>query len=58
MLGNFNKEKNAAMKEPSAKAVRAVELMLTEGADAAMNEFNRKVPAADSRKAADLPAEK
>jgi peptidyl-tRNA hydrolase len=58
VLGHFNKEEKAAMKEASAKAVRAVELMLTEGADAAMNEFNRKVPAADSRKAADLPAEK
>ncbi len=58
VLGHFNKEEKAAMEEASAKAVRAVELMLTEGADAAMNEFNRKVPAEDSRKAADLPAEK
>lgn len=43
VLGHFNKEERAAMEEATAKAVRAVELMLTEGADAAMNEFNRKL---------------
>lgn len=45
VLGHFNKEEKAAMEEAVAKAVRAAELMLTEGADAAMNEFNRKVQA-------------
>ena len=42
VLGHFNKEEKAAMEEATAKAVRAVELMLAEGADAAMNEYNRK----------------
>lgn len=43
VLGRFNKEERAAVEEAAAKAVRAVAFMLTEGADAAMNEFNRKV---------------
>lgn len=43
VLGHFNKEEKAAVSETLIKAVRAVEIMLTDGADAAMNEFNRKV---------------
>lgn len=48
VLGHFNKEERAAMEEATEKAVRAAELMLGEGADAAMNEFNRKVQAEES----------
>lgn len=43
VLGRFNKEERATVEEAAAKAVRAVALMLTEGVDAAMNEFNCKV---------------
>lgn len=43
VLGHFNKEERAAVDEAAAKAVHAVEMMITDGADAAMNEFNRKV---------------
>ncbi len=45
VLGHFNKEERAAIDEASEKAVQAVRLMLTEGTDAAMNVFNRKVRA-------------
>lgn len=57
VLGYFNKEEKAAMEEATAKAVRAVELMLAEGADAAMNEFNRRVQTEESGKKAVSPAE-
>ena len=57
VLGHFNKEEKAAMEEATAKAVRAVELMLAEGADAAMNEFNRRVQTEESGKKAVSPAE-
>lgn len=43
VLGHFNKDEKAAVDEAVNKAVNAVEIMLTDGADAAMNEFNRKV---------------
>lgn len=43
VLGHFNKEDRAAMDEAVSRAVRAVETILADGADAAMNEFNRKV---------------
>ena len=43
VLGHFNKEERAAMDEAVLRAVRAVGMMMTDGADAAMNEFNRKV---------------
>ena len=43
VLGHFNKEDRKAVDEASGKAVAAVEMMLKDGADAAMNEFNRKV---------------
>lgn len=56
VLGHFNKEEKAVMEEAAAKAVHAVELILTEGADAAMNEFNRKVQVTEeSGKAAAFP---
>lgn len=42
VLGHFSKEERAAVDEAVKKAVRAVEIMLTDGADTAMNEFNRK----------------
>lgn len=48
VLGHFGKEERAAMEEAKEKAVHAVELMLTEGADAAMNVYNRKVQAEES----------
>ncbi|MCI9199637.1 MAG: aminoacyl-tRNA hydrolase [Lachnospiraceae bacterium] len=43
VLGHFNKEDRKAVDEAIQKAVQAVEIILTDGADAAMNEFNRKV---------------
>lgn len=45
VLGHFNKEERAAMDEAVGKAVQAVGLTVTEGPDAAMNVFNRKVQA-------------
>lgn len=42
VLGHFNKEERAAVDEAVERAVRAVEIMLADGADTAMNEFNRK----------------
>ncbi|TCL61047.1 PTH1 family peptidyl-tRNA hydrolase [Kineothrix alysoides] len=43
VLGHFNKEEKAAVDEALDKAVKALEIMLTDGTDTAMNEFNRKV---------------
>ena len=43
VLGHFNKEDRKAVDEAIQKSVQAVEIILTDGADAAMNEFNRKV---------------
>ena len=43
VLGHFNKEDRIAVDEAIQKAVQAGEIILTDGADAAMNEFNRKV---------------
>ena len=45
VLGHFDREERTAVDEAAVKAVRAVEIMLTEGTDAAMNEFNRKIQA-------------
>lgn len=45
VLGHFNKEDRKAVDEAIGKAVQAVEIILKDGADAAMNEFNRKVQA-------------
>lgn len=44
VLGHFNKEEKAAVEEAAEKAVKAVEMILNDGVDAAMNEYNRKVP--------------
>ena len=44
VLGHFNKEEKAAVEEAAEKAVKAVEMILNDGIDAAMNEYNRKVP--------------
>lgn len=42
VLGHFSKGEREAVDEAVIKAVRAVEIILADGADAAMNEFNRK----------------
>ena len=42
VLGHFSKEDRKSVDEAIQKAVQAVEIMLKDGADAAMNEFNRK----------------
>lgn len=42
VLGHFPKEEREKMDESVAQAVKAVEIMMTEGADAAMNAFNKK----------------
>lgn len=47
VLGHFNKEERKAVDEAARKAVRAVEMMMNDDVDAAMNEFNRKVQAED-----------
>lgn len=42
VLGHFPKEEREKMNESVAQAVKAVAVMVTEGADAAMNLYNRK----------------
>lgn len=42
VLGHFSKEERKMMDKSIAEAVKAVEIMMTEGADAAMNAFNKK----------------
>lgn len=43
VLGHFQGEDRKAMDGAIERAVQAVEMILSEGTDAAMNEFNRKV---------------
>ncbi len=43
VLGHFSKEDRKAVDGAVQKAVKAVELILSDGTDTAMNEFNRKV---------------
>lgn len=45
VLGHFSGEERKAVDEAADRAVHAVELILSEGADAAMNIFNRKIHA-------------
>ena len=42
VLGHFNKEDRAMMDDATKRAAEAIELMMTEGADVAMNRYNRK----------------
>lgn len=42
VLGHFNKEDRAMMDDAAKRAAEAIELMMTEGADVAMNRYNRK----------------
>ena len=43
MLGRFSKEDREAVDEALKRAKDAVVMMMTQGMDAAMNEYNRKV---------------
>ena len=43
VLGHFTKEEREIMDESARRAADAVEVMITEGADAAMNLYNKKV---------------
>ena len=40
VLSRFSKEDRALMEDAFKEAARAVEVMITDGADAAMNRFN------------------
>lgn len=42
VLGNFDKEESELIAESIKSAAEAVEVMMTDGADAAMNRFNKK----------------
>lgn len=42
VLGHFSKEEREIMDESAKYAAEAVTVMMTEGADAAMNRYNRK----------------
>ncbi|MBQ7925557.1 MAG: aminoacyl-tRNA hydrolase [Lachnospiraceae bacterium] len=42
VLGHFNKEDRAMMDDAAKRAAEAIELVMTEGADVAMNRYNRK----------------
>ena len=44
VLGRFDKDDRALVEEAQERACKAVELILTDSVDAAMNEYNRKVP--------------
>lgn len=43
VLGHFNQEEKKAVDESVEKAIKAIEIMVTDGADAAMNAYNHKV---------------
>ncbi|MBO4982299.1 MAG: aminoacyl-tRNA hydrolase [Lachnospiraceae bacterium] len=43
VLGHFSKEENRIMEEAADRAADAIRKILTDGADAAMNAYNRKV---------------
>lgn len=42
VLGHFTKEERATMDKASKEAANAIEVMIVEGSDAAMNQFNAK----------------
>lgn len=44
VLGHFSKEEREMIDEGARRAADAVEVMITEGADAAMNAYNKKAP--------------
>ena len=44
VLGRFSTEERKLVDEAIEKAAKAVDIMISQGADAAMNEYNRKVP--------------
>ena len=44
VLGRFSTEDRKLVDEAIAKAAKAVDIIITQGTDAAMNEYNRKVP--------------
>lgn len=54
VLGHFSPAERKLMDESVSRAAEAVRMILSQGADAAMNEFNRKAMTAESRQ----PAEK
>lgn len=43
VLGHFPKEEREIMDESAKRAADAVEIMITDGADAAMNQYNKKM---------------
>ena len=43
VLGHFSKEERSIMDESSGRAAEAIEVMITEGPDKAMNLFNKKI---------------
>ena len=43
VLGRFPKEEREIMDESAKRAADAVEVMITDGADAAMNQYNKKI---------------
>ena len=45
VLGRFSTEDRKLVDEAIEKAAKAVDIMISQGVDAAMNEYNRKVPA-------------
>ena len=44
VLGRFSTEDRKFVDEAIAKAAKAVDIIISQGTDAAMNEYNRKVP--------------
>lgn len=44
VLGRFSTEDRKLVNEAIGKAAKAVDIIISQGADAAMNEYNRKVP--------------
>jgi len=44
VLGRFSEEERSALEQAIGKAIEAIRLSLSEGLDAAMTQFNRKVP--------------
>ena len=44
VLGRFSAPEREVMDQAAERAAEAIRTIITQGADAAMNEFNRRVP--------------
>lgn len=57
VLGHFDKSDRELMEQAAKEAADAVRMILTEGADAAMNRYNRKVKSEDESSQKGMPTD-